>query len=336
MGGRSTSLSTRKHTWIILLWRKFRVGDKRNKQIHNEINSTTEKITFFPLPSVVMKHLVSRMHPVCFYPMGRSLTCAAMTLRGLTYIQVTFYTSKYPVCPEPQRLSELLSMVSVCFVHVHLPSKASLAWKSLSPFCVCVCDFRKSYGPNWFHREGTWRRRSSAVLEKPVSCILKYHRNSCVPASVSQIQAWLDCEYKHIHTQYTGRKKKNHCALSTQNAYIIKVLICTHKAIAHQVWNFRMRSFGFFRIRHPFLSNCLLRMRKHRKSNLIWFFNDGQKFRRQCVNVIDTMWSRIYFLTCENLGLSVQWPLGLDHLTTFNSVKCFTKIALINIKIYIL
>ncbi len=111
---------------------------------------------------------------------------------------------------------------------------------------VCVCDFRKSYGPNWFHREGTWRRRSSAVLEKPVSCILKYHRNSCVPASVSQIQAWLDCEYKHIHTQYTGRKKKNHCALSTQNAYIIKVLICTHKAIAHQVWNFRMRSFGFF------------------------------------------------------------------------------------------
>ncbi len=86
-----------------------------------------------------MKHLVSRMHPVCFYPMGRSLTCAAMTLRGLTYIQVTFYTSKYPVCPEPQRLSELLSMVSVCFVHVHLPSKASLAWKSLSPFCVCVC-----------------------------------------------------------------------------------------------------------------------------------------------------------------------------------------------------
>lgn len=39
--------------------------------------------------------------------------------------------------PKPQ-LSKLLSMVSVCFVHVHLPSKAFLAWKSLSPLCVCV------------------------------------------------------------------------------------------------------------------------------------------------------------------------------------------------------
>ncbi len=47
--------------------------------------------------------------------------------------------------------------------------------------------------------------------------------------------------------------------------------------------------FIFFRIRHAFLSKCLLRMRKHRKSNLIqFFFYDGLKFRRQCVNVIDT------------------------------------------------
>ncbi len=39
---------------------------------------------------------------------------------------------------------------------------------------------------------------------------------------------------------------------------------------------------------------------------------DGRKFRRQCANVIDITWGRIYFSTCENsdekFGLSVQWP----------------------------
>ncbi len=41
-------------------------------------------------------------------------------------------------------------------------------------------------------------------------------------------------------------------------------------------------------------------MRKRKKSNLIRNFFDGRKFRRQCANVIDTTWGRIYFLTCEN------------------------------------
>ncbi len=53
----------------------------------------------------------------------------------------------------------------------------------------------------------------------------------------------------------------------------------------------------------------MLQMRKCRKSNLIRvFFYDGRKFRRKCVNVIDTTWGLIYFLTCENFGLCVQWP----------------------------
>ncbi len=54
----------------------------------------------------------------------------------------------------------------------------------------------------------------------------------------------------------------------------------------------------FFRIRHPFLSKCLLRMWNCRKSNLIrilW----RTKFWRQCVNVIETTWGRIYFLTVK-------------------------------------
>ncbi len=39
------------------------------------------------------------------------------------------------------------------------------------------------------------------------------------------------------------------------------------------------------------------------QSNLIRIFYDGRKFWSQCVNVLDTTWGRIYFLTCENFGL---------------------------------
>ncbi len=36
------------------------------------------------------------------------------------------------------------------------------------------------------------------------------------------------------------------------------------------------------------------------------FFFDGRNFRRQCANVIDTTWGRIYFLTYENFGRKCQ------------------------------
>ncbi len=71
--------------------------------------------------------------------------------------------------------------------------------------------------------------------------------------------------------------------------------------------------FLFFRFLHPFLSKCMQRMRKRRKSNLILIFFDGRKFRRQCANVIDTTWGRIYLLTCENFRLSVQRPLQSER-----------------------
>ncbi len=68
----------------------------------------------------------------------------------------------------------------------------------------------------------------------------------------------------------------------------------------------------FFHIRHPFLSQCLLRMRKRRKSNLIQkMFYDGWKFRRQCVNVIDTTRGRIYFLTFKKFGQKI-WTVCND------------------------
>ncbi len=71
--------------------------------------------------------------------------------------------------------------------------------------------------------------------------------------------------------------------------------------------------FPFFRILHPFLSKCMQRMRKRRKSNPIRIFFDGRNFRRQCANVIDTTWGRIYFLTCGNFG----WKFRTQCAETF-------------------
>ncbi len=55
------------------------------------------------------------------------------------------------------------------------------------------------------------------------------------------------------------------------------------------------------------LSKCLPRMRKTQKNRTRYnFFFDGQKFRRQCANVIDITWGRIYFSTCENFGRKIR------------------------------
>ncbi len=65
------------------------------------------------------------------------------------------------------------------------------------------------------------------------------------------------------------------------------------------------------------LSKCLLQMRKTENWTQSKYFYDGRKFRRQCVNVIDTMWGRIYFLMCEtdeNFGLGVQRPSVFNDL----------------------
>ncbi len=74
-------------------------------------------------------------------------------------------------------------------------------------------------------------------------------------------------------------------------------------------------SHAFFRILHPFLSKCMQRMWKRRKSNLIRIFFDGRKFRRQCANVIDSTWGRIYFLMCENFTrkFRTQWAETLTR-----------------------
>ncbi len=85
---------------------------------------------------------------------------------------------------------------------------------------------------------------------------------------------------------------------------------CCVKALAHWVRNFRMR-FSLF----PILSYQNACNGCENAENRTWseFFFNGRKFRRQCANVIDTTWGRIYFLTCENFGLSVQRPLQSER-----------------------
>ncbi len=65
------------------------------------------------------------------------------------------------------------------------------------------------------------------------------------------------------------------------------------------------------------------------------FFCDGWKFRRQCVNVIDTTWARIYFSTSDNFGLSGQWSLDYKYqFFTINfQVFIIKKKIIIKIKI---
>ncbi len=73
----------------------------------------------------------------------------------------------------------------------------------------------------------------------------------------------------------------------------------TLKVLAHRVCKDAIFAsiFLFSRIRRPFLSKCMLWNAKTQKIELDqnWFY-DRRKLRRQCVNVIDTMWGRIYFL----------------------------------------
>ncbi len=61
--------------------------------------------------------------------------------------------------------------------------------------------------------------------------------------------------------------------------------------------------------------NACYRCEKCRKSNPSEFFYDGQKFRQQCVNVIDTTWGHIYFSTCESFGrtFQTQCAMALGH-----------------------
>ncbi len=75
------------------------------------------------------------------------------------------------------------------------------------------------------------------------------------------------------------------------------------KVLAHRVWNFHMRFFSLsYSASFPIKMHATdTKMQKIEPGPFfLFFFYDGWKFRRQCVNVIDTTWGHIYFLTWEN------------------------------------
>ncbi len=72
------------------------------------------------------------------------------------------------------------------------------------------------------------------------------------------------------------------------------------KAIAHWVRNFRMHSVFLYSPSFPMKMHATdAKMQKIEP-------DPKQKFLRQCANVIDTTWGRIYLLTCENFGLKAR------------------------------
>ncbi len=51
------------------------------------------------------------------------------------------------------------------------------------------------------------------------------------------------------------------------------------------------------------------------------FFYDGRKFRRQCVNVIDTTWDRVYFITCAIFRRKFQTQCAMTLVLSSSSVS---------------
>ncbi len=117
--------------------------------------------------------------------------------------------------------------------------------------------------------------------------------------SVAQFDALLAILEPHIK-----KKTTNFCELGVQGS-IYSALCCETKwmNLTISILDFGIRFYGGSEL-SKHLSKCLPRMRKTQKNRTRpEFFYDGRKFRRQCANVIDITWGRIYFSTCENFGL---------------------------------
>ncbi len=97
------------------------------------------------------------------------------------------------------------------------------------------------------------------------------------------------------------KKTTNFCELCVQGS-IYSALCCETKwmNLTSAILDFGVCFYGDSEL-SKHLSKCLPRMRKTQKNRTRYnFFYDGRKFQRQCANVIDITWGRIYFSTCEN------------------------------------
>ncbi len=91
------------------------------------------------------------------------------------------------------------------------------------------------------------------------------------------------------------------------------------KVLARWVRNFPVRFFIFCFFVFVILSYQNACYGCENAENRTWseFSYDGRKFRRQCVNVIDT-WGCIYFLTCEKFGRKFRTQCAMSsHLMSW-------------------
>ncbi len=93
------------------------------------------------------------------------------------------------------------------------------------------------------------------------------------------------------------KKTTNFCEVSVQGS-IYSALCCETKwmNLTIAILDFGVRFYGGS---ERMLATDAKNAKNRTRSK---FFYDGRKFRRQCVNVIDITWGRIYFSTCENFG----------------------------------
>ncbi len=95
-------------------------------------------------------------------------------------------------------------------------------------------------------------------------------------------------------------------------------------------WNLTIAISGFWTValncqKQP-LKMLATNAKKRRKSNPIRiFFYDGWKFRRQCVNVIDTAWGRIYFQRAKILDSVCNGFSPCMRWSTMSSMKMDKK-----------
>ncbi len=150
--------------------------------------------------------------------------------------------------------------------------------------------------------------------------------------SVAQFDALLAILEPHI------KKTTNFCKLGVQGS-IYRALCCEIKWInlTIAILDFGVRLYGGSEL-SKHLSKCLLRMRKmHKKSNRSKYFYDGWKFLRQCVNVIDITWGRVYFSTCEHFRHKFRTlcnDLYCGYCTTRLHLSLFCGDSLMYVLIY--
>ncbi len=89
------------------------------------------------------------------------------------------------------------------------------------------------------------------------------------------------------------------------------------KVIAYWVRNFRMRFPVFFVFLILSYQNACYGCENAENRTWSEFFYDGRKFRRQCVNMIDTTWGCIYFLTCKHFGRVMTFRPSISRYVVY-------------------